>query len=67
MWPPTANLHADHDPTTGGYRGLAHGTRCPVCGITCNQSDGARRGGKPRIVRLVVLDEWTRPTTASRW
>lgn len=44
MWPPTRNLHADHDPLTGGYRGLAHGAPCGACGKRCNQSDGARRG-----------------------
>jgi hypothetical protein len=36
MWPPTRDLHLDHDPVTGGYRGLAHGR--------CNVRDGARRG-----------------------
>ncbi|MGZ4573385.1 MAG: endonuclease domain-containing protein [Mycobacteriaceae bacterium] len=36
MYPPTRDLHADHDPATGGYRGLAH--------AQCNVSDGARRG-----------------------
>jgi hypothetical protein len=46
MWPPTRNLHADHDPITGDYRGLAHGTPCQVCGKRCNQSDGARRGAQ---------------------
>lgn len=44
MWPPTRNLHADHDPLTGGYRGLAHGSQCETCGKRCNQVDGARRG-----------------------
>lgn len=44
MWPPTRNLHADHDPATGDYRGLAHGSPCEVCGVRCNQSDGAKRG-----------------------
>ena len=45
MWPPTSNLHADHNPTTGGYRGLAHGTQpCQDCGVRCNVTDGARRG-----------------------
>jgi hypothetical protein len=37
-------LHSDHDPVTGGYRGLAHGVPCPTCGKRCNQSDGAKRG-----------------------
>ena len=50
MWPTddgkTSHLHADHDPETGGYRGLAHGNPIPCqdCGALCNQSDGARRG-----------------------
>lgn len=44
MWPPTRNLHADHDPLDGGYRGLAHGTPCPTCRQSCNAVDGARRG-----------------------
>lgn len=35
MYPPTSELHADHNPA-GGYRGLAH--------ARCNVRDGARRG-----------------------
>lgn len=52
MWPPTRNIHADHIPGTDQYRGLAHGSPCPTCGVCCNQVDGARRGrakqGAPR-------------------
>lgn len=46
MWPPTSNLHADHDPDDHTrYRGLAHGTTpCQDCGQRCNVQDGARRG-----------------------
>jgi hypothetical protein len=39
MYGPTRNLHADHDPHSGGYRGLAHGG--PP--YWCNQRDGSRR------------------------
>lgn len=35
-------LHADHDPNTGGYRGLAH--------AKCNTRDGAKRGRARQIV-----------------
>lgn len=48
MWPPTSDLHADHIPGTDRYRGLAHGSPCPTCGKSCNQSDGARRGNARR-------------------
>ena len=48
MWPlpsgKTSNLHADHEPGTDQYRGLAHGSPCPTCGRRCNQRDGAVRG-----------------------
>lgn len=44
MYPPTRNLHADHEPGTNRYRGLAHGSPCETCGVSCNQVDGARRG-----------------------
>lgn len=54
MTGPPRTLHADHCPDClglgcvtcdgAGYRGLAHGTRCPTCGNTCNQRDGAIRG-----------------------
>lgn len=53
----TTNLHADHCPhcqgrgcdqcaglsPVPGYRGLAHGSKCPTCGHRCNQRDGALR------------------------
>lgn len=46
MYPPTSQLHADHDPNDPTrYRGLAHGTKaCPTCGRRCNVLDGAKRG-----------------------
>lgn len=56
MWPPTSNLHADHDPITGGYRGLAHGAPCGTCGKRCNQVDGARRGRARQITKST--DVW---------
>jgi hypothetical protein len=59
MWPPTRNLHADHDPATGGYRGLAHGSPCQTCGRSCNQLDGARRGRAKQGAR--------RSTPKRRW
>lgn len=47
MWPPTKYLHADHEPGTDKYRGLAHGTKpCADCGQRCNVTDGARRGNR---------------------
>jgi hypothetical protein len=48
MWPPTSQLHADHDPADPRrYRGLAHGTTpCQDCGVKCNVSDGSRRGNQ---------------------
>lgn len=49
MYPPTRNLHADHDPRTGGYRGLAHGG--PP--YYCNQRDGSRRGrARQDVIRM---------------
>lgn len=45
MWDEVRYLHADHEPGTDQYRGLAHGTKpCQDCGIKCNVVDGARRG-----------------------
>lgn len=49
MYPPTRYLHADHDPTTGGYRGLAH--------ARCNVRDGARRGRARQNARTTQL-QW---------
>lgn len=57
MWPPTSQLHADHHPGTGEYRGLAH--------ATCNRSDGARRGNL--VANMTKIIGWVRPTTAARW
>lgn len=47
MYPPTRNLHADHDPITGGYRGLAH--------ARCNVKDGAKRGRARQNTRTTRL------------
>lgn len=59
MWPPTRTLHADHDPYTGGYRGLAHGsTPCDVCGLRCNVVDGARRGRARQAQRRQTTMTW---------
>jgi hypothetical protein len=45
MYGPTSRLHADHDPVTGGYRGLSH--------ERCNVRDGARRGrARQNVSRL---------------
>jgi hypothetical protein len=45
MYPPTRNLHADHDPAGNGYRGLSHGL--------CNVRDGARRGrARQNVIRM---------------
>ena len=58
MWSPTRYLHADHDPTTGGYRGLAHGTQpCQDCGLRCNVVDGARRGRARQSPQVTAL-QW---------
>lgn len=61
MWPlpngKTSNLHADHIPGTDRYRGLAHGEPCDVCGVRCNQSDGARRGSA-RASRRATRLQW---------
>lgn len=47
MWPPTSKLHADHDPTGNGYRGLAHSS--------CNVRDGAKRGRARQNIRATQL------------
>ena len=57
MWGPTSALHADHQPGTTDYRGLAHGTPCDTCGVSCNQLDGARRGRARQEARVTQL-EW---------
>lgn len=58
MYPPTSGLHADHDPVTGGYRGLAHGTPCEVCGKWCNQEDGAQRARTRRTTTKQTPLQW---------
>lgn len=67
MWPRpdgrTDNLHADHEPGTTSYRGLAHGSPCQECGKNCNQVDGAKRGRARQ-------EQSTKPksfTTTRRW
>ncbi len=57
MWPKadgsTSHLHADHEPDTDRYRGLAHGEPCQDCGRRCNQRDGAKRGrSRQDVTRL---------------
>ena len=61
MYPPTRNLHADHDPADPTrYRGLAHGTApCQTCGVRCNVRDGsvrarAKQEAPPRPTRWAL-------------
>ena len=49
MWGPTSALHADHQPGTTDYRGLAH--------AHCNTRDGAKRGRARQEARVTQL-EW---------
>ena len=53
----TTGLHADHQPGTDQYRGLAHGDPCQDCGKRCNQSDGATRG---RAAQTELTEQDTR-------
>jgi hypothetical protein len=50
MYPPTRQLHADHEPGTLAYRGLAH--------AQCNVEDAARRARARQLEPQVTIREW---------
>jgi hypothetical protein len=64
IWPlpdgKTGNLHADHDPGTTQYRGLANGTKCEQCGRS--SSCGFLRNGRVpnESARLYKPTKWHR-------